>query len=349
MRPIVHIVRRYGPVGGMEKYVWRLTQELSAMGLPIEIICEEDHQQEKSAILVHKVPQSKAKPRWQSMFSFRDHVDSFLAKQFGSSSVIHSHERSLRHHVTTFHGPPMLPKERWWNIPYLNRRVRGWQELERDELLSPQVQYILPVSSKIQEQLANMHPEIAQKQIKIAWPGVDQLSNDEKYIPLAPRENLALLFVGREWKRKGLDIALQIVDALAKSIEVSLTVYGPTLAELPRPIRNSPFLDIRPWTQQIPWHQFDGLIHPARQEPFGMVIPEARQHGLFVVTSDQVGSTELDFQQLGIVPVHAPVDAWVAEIKKQSNQSVQRILETKWTWGQLARLHIEEIYPNIST
>ena len=36
----IHIVRRYGPVGGMERYVWELTHALAKQGQKVKIICE---------------------------------------------------------------------------------------------------------------------------------------------------------------------------------------------------------------------------------------------------------------------------------------------------------------------
>lgn len=37
---LIHIVRRYGPVGGMERYVWELTLNLRALGHEVLVLCE---------------------------------------------------------------------------------------------------------------------------------------------------------------------------------------------------------------------------------------------------------------------------------------------------------------------
>ena len=37
---IIHIVRRYGPVGGMERYVWETTRELTKLGHQVQVLCE---------------------------------------------------------------------------------------------------------------------------------------------------------------------------------------------------------------------------------------------------------------------------------------------------------------------
>ena len=41
-RRIIQIVRRFGPVGGMEEYAWQLTCALAKTGHPVEVLCEVD-------------------------------------------------------------------------------------------------------------------------------------------------------------------------------------------------------------------------------------------------------------------------------------------------------------------
>lgn len=36
---LLHVVRRYGPVGGMERYVWELTIELQRLGHEVTVVC----------------------------------------------------------------------------------------------------------------------------------------------------------------------------------------------------------------------------------------------------------------------------------------------------------------------
>ena len=40
MLEVAHVVRRYGPVGGMERYVWELTHALSKLGVNVTVVCE---------------------------------------------------------------------------------------------------------------------------------------------------------------------------------------------------------------------------------------------------------------------------------------------------------------------
>ena len=107
---LIHIVRRFGQVGGMEIYVWHLVHGIAARGYSVSVICEEVFGAIDSNIDIYKVLKAPEKPRWKSMLAFRARVDSCVSEQFkGRSVIIHSQERSLCHHVTTFHGPPIEP------------------------------------------------------------------------------------------------------------------------------------------------------------------------------------------------------------------------------------------------
>ena len=50
---ILHVVRRYGPVGGMERYVWELTRELQQLGHQVTVVCERCHAEKPAGIEVH--------------------------------------------------------------------------------------------------------------------------------------------------------------------------------------------------------------------------------------------------------------------------------------------------------
>lgn len=90
------------------------------------------------------------------------------------------------------------------------------------------------------------------------------------------------------------------------------------------------------------------LIHPANSEPFGMVVCEARNHGLPVLISDAVGAGELDFLQTTIVPLNASVSEWCEAAEKLFARAVYRG-ECRWTWADLVEQHRKEIYPRLES
>jgi UDP-glucose:(heptosyl)LPS alpha-1,3-glucosyltransferase len=41
---IIQVVRNWGPVGGMESYVWHLSHALALLNYRITIVCEKSHE-----------------------------------------------------------------------------------------------------------------------------------------------------------------------------------------------------------------------------------------------------------------------------------------------------------------
>jgi UDP-glucose:(heptosyl)LPS alpha-1,3-glucosyltransferase len=68
----------------------------------------------------------------------------------------------------------------------------------------------------------------------------------------------------------------------------------------------------------IPYQEFDLLLHPARAEPYGMVISEAMAAAVPVVVSDACGAAEqVDAGAGEVVQLAAPLARWVAAVDRQ--------------------------------
>ena len=287
---IIQIVKRFGPVGGMETYVWRLAHGLSERGYSVSIICEQVMAEVSREIDVIQVEKCREKRRWKSMLIFRERVDAVLQDRFRSQDIIiHSHERSISHQVTTFHGPPINVDSNLNLIKKLSPRIRGWRKMERHELLSPRVQCVVLVSSQVQKVLTAEYPELISKRLQLGWPAVDQVTDFEARDHHGSGST-RFVFVGKEWKRKGLRLAVDIFESFCTTDpHATLDVYGVDSSAVPKVMRERVGVRFMGWSQQIPWVQYDVLVHPADMEPFGMVIAEARAYGVAVIMSDQVG------------------------------------------------------------
>lgn len=344
---IVQIVKRFGPVGGMESYVWRLTHGLSERGLLVSVVCEQVMGEVSADIDVIHVEKSPDKPRWKSMRLFRARVDSLLKDRFqGQKIIVHSHERSLSHHVTTFHGPPINANGNLNWIQMLSPRIRGWMQMECHELLSPSVQCVVPVSSMVRGALIDEYPDLKSKQLQLGWPGVEPVS-DLKAQDDSGHESLRFVFVGKEWKRKGLCRTIDIVEAVRiTNPHVNLDVFGVDSSDVPKKLAKKTGVRFKGWTSKIPWVNYDVLIHPAENEPFGMVVAEARSRGIAVLMSDRVGAADLAFNGVRIVPFSAPLSEWESALDELLG-SLDRSSEVKWTWSDLVDLHCHTIYPQL--
>jgi glycosyltransferase involved in cell wall biosynthesis len=344
---IVQIVKRFGLVGGMETYVWRLAHGLSERGFLVSVVCEQVTGEVSADIDIIQVEKSQEKPRWKSMLLFRVRVHSLLKDRFkGQQIIVHSHERSLSHHVTTFHGPPINANGNLNWIQKLSPRIRGWMQMEGHELLSPSVHCVVPVSSKVQDALIDEYPALESKQLHLGWPGVEPVT--ECIVPDSFNGAAArLVFAGKEWKRKGLCRAIEILEAFRVSDpNASLDVFGLDPSDVPKKLRKKTGVRFKGWTSAIPWANYDVLIHPAENEPFGMVVAEGRSHGVAVLMSDRVGAADMTFTNVRIVPFNAPLNAWESALQELL-ASPDRSREVKWTWNDLVELHCQTIYPQV--
>ena len=339
---IVQVVKRYGPVGGMERYVWELTHELQRLGHQVTVLCERCHAEHPAGITVVEVGETAKRPRWLSQVRFSLKVTRWVRDNPCLDRVIHSHERLGVHDVTTFHGPPFatIYEKGWWRFISIRVWVRLY--LERRELATAQV--IVPNSSFISRQLSHYYPEMTIKLITPITPGI---------LPIHPREHRAVAadagivcFVGWEWQRKGLPKAIEIVAALRRTRpNLDLWVVGPQPAELA-----SLFADWTGGYRLLGWRddntyfsEVDVLLHPALAEPYGMVIAEAMAARVPVVISDVCGAAEHVSAEAGaVLPLSASVKTWANAVELQLNRS-EDVPQFDRSWLKVAQEY-EQLY-----
>jgi UDP-glucose:(heptosyl)LPS alpha-1,3-glucosyltransferase len=341
---IIQVVRRYGPVGGMERYVWELTRELRNLGHEVTVLCEVCLTEPIDGITVHELGALRARPRWLAYLRFSRRVENWLKAHPQTDGVIHSHERLNSHHVTTFHGPPFVTVRDmpWWRKVSL--RVAMLFYLERRELRV--TQHIVPNSEFIKRQLADYYPEFAEKLTKPIVPGV--VSGTPRPARLVPKDGGVIGFVGKEWQRKGLPLAVEIVAQLRQTRpQLQFVVIGVPPADI-----QSLFADwqggyqLQGWHPNAPYPDFDVLLHPAKAEPYGMVISEAMATAVPVVISDRCGAAAQVSPASGeVLSLDAPVADWVAAVQNQLNRTTP-VPPFVRSWQEMAREYVQ-VYQNI--
>ncbi|MCX7086249.1 MAG: glycosyltransferase family 4 protein [Methylococcales bacterium] len=317
---VIHVVRRYGPVGGMERYVWELTQELKALGFAVTVICERCHAEKPDGILIHELGEIAMRPRWLASYRFGNRVARWLEKNPHPKHIIHSHERLKCHHITTYHGPPFATvfEKPWWKR--LSFRILMHLKMEQWELFTPN--YIVPNSSFIKQQLSHYYPNIISKLTHPIVPGVKPIHSRE--VLSVPNNGGVVGFVGYEWKRKGLEFAAQIVAELRKHrSDVQFCIVGPATEDIKHIFTDWDVAayKLMGWSDDSLYHHFDVLLHPAKAEPYGMVISEAMSAKVPVVVSDVCGAAEQVTPSFGLVlDLTAPIETWVAAVEQQLNR-----------------------------
>lgn len=314
---LIQVVRHFGPVGGMERYVWEVTRELSKLGYEVIVLCEQCHAPPPAGVTVHELGRLRSRPRWLAYLRFGRRVENWLACHQPMDCIIHSHERIGVHDVTTFHGPPFasVRDKPWWKKLSLRVAMQCW--LERRELRVARA--IIPNSPIIARQLADYYPEYAHKLTAPIVPGV--VPGVTRPPRKVAQDGGIVGFVGREWQRKGLSRAVAIVAQLRNTRpRLEFWVIGPE----PRAIEYL-FKDwhgayrLLGWrTDNAHFEQIDVLLHPARAEPYGMVISEAMAACVPVVVSELCGAAAQVSQAHGMVMrLDAPLREWVKAVEEQ--------------------------------
>jgi UDP-glucose:(heptosyl)LPS alpha-1,3-glucosyltransferase len=331
--PSLHVVRRYGPVGGMERYVWELTRALAAAGQPVTVLCERRYASGHDGVVVHELGEVLPRPRWLALLRFSRRVARWLRAQPQPGVLVHSHERLGVHHVTTFHGPPFATvRERpWWRRASL--RVAMQLRLERRELCAPGVRAVVPNSALIAAQLLHYYPQVAARLTAPVAPGVEP--GPRRPARAVPADGGVVGFVGREWRRKGLDHAAAVVAELRRRRpRLELCVVGPPPEEVRALFAGwDGGFRLLGWSADLSaYPQFDLLLHPARAEPYGMVVAEAMAAAVPVVISDRCGiAPEVGPGSGAVLPADAPVADWAAACERElSREAPPPPFERSW-------------------
>ena len=318
---LLYVVRRYGPVGGMERYVWEVTRELAALGHEAVVICERCHAERQQGITVHELGEIAQRPRWLSLLRFGARVARWLKDHPHPSFVVHSNERVGVHDVTTFHGPPFasVRDKPWWNKISLRVAMQLW--LERRELRV--AKRIVPNSEIIAKQLAHYYPEYAHKLTAPIVPGV--LPGTVRTPRRVSADGGIIGFVGREWQRKGLPLAVEIAARLRQTRpNLELWVIGPEEREVTHLFRDwQGGYRLFGWrTDNTHFENIDVLLHPAKAEPYGMVISEAMAAHVPVVVSDACGAAAQVSAGAGaVVQLVAPIEQWKRAVAAQLDRT----------------------------
>ncbi|MDD2701961.1 MAG: glycosyltransferase family 4 protein [Sideroxydans sp.] len=319
---IIHIVRRYGPVGGMERYVWETTHELVKLGHQVQVVCEQCMAEKPPGIEVHELGRMRYRPRWLYYWRFSRRVDAWLRANPQPGWLIHSNERVGVHDVTTFHGPPFasVRDKPWWKRVSIRVAVQLW--LERRELRVAKA--IVPNSEIIAKQLAHYYPEYASKLTAPIVPGV--LPGVMRIPHTVPADGGIIGFVGREWQRKGLPLAVEIAAQLRKKRpNLELWVVGPEEKEIAHLFKGwQGGYKLLGWrTDNAHFEKIDVLLHPAKAEPYGMVITEAMAARVPVVVSDACGAAAQVTVEAGVtIQLDASVHAWADAVEAQLARDV---------------------------
>jgi UDP-glucose:(heptosyl)LPS alpha-1,3-glucosyltransferase len=165
-----------------------------------------------------------------------------------------------------------------------------------------------------------------------------------------PNRNARVLgFMGRDWKRKGLPKALEIFRFLRQQDPTWTMLIAGCPAEslhsrVARALPEGAQLIGRTDPQDFFGH-IAVLVHPATDEPFGMVMSEALTCGVPVVFSDQCGAVDhLQSEGLRVLASSAPTGDWARACRELAGRPFAKLPAR--TWSDVATEY-ERIYREI--
>ena len=250
-------------------------------------------------------------------------------------SLIHSHERISSHDITTFHSSPFATvlDNPWWKL--ISLRIAMQLFLEKRELSNASC--IVPNSQIIKQQLTHYYPQFTHKLTEPVMPGVT--TGLQRELRNVPTDGGVIGFVGKEWKRKGLPIAVSAVKQLRRTRpKLQFIVIGPNVNDVQHLFAEwqDGYL-LKGWGDQADYTEFDVLLHPAKAEPYGMVISEAMAAKVPVVISDVCGASVHVTSSAGkALPLSAPIDVWVEALEHQLHRT-DHIPQFERSWLKVAQ------------
>jgi UDP-glucose:(heptosyl)LPS alpha-1,3-glucosyltransferase len=296
--------RVFAPTGGgAERYSIALVEQL-AQRHEIHVFAQQiDHSW--PGVVYHRVGMPLAKPRWINQLWYA--WATWRATRQGFD-VVHSHENTWHGQVQTvhvlpvrhnlFHGRHGAARLLRWIKVALSPRLLVYLWLERVRFAPQPGRCVVVTSDSLREIMAATYPQTPAMTC-VVTPGV-ALPDTAPTTPQArqaarrrlgwPEPGRCVLFVGNDYRKKGLDALLEALAGLPSDAWLAVVGQQRQLAEYrarvqvlglaARVVFAGPLADVTP-----AYEAADALAHPTLEDTFAMVVLEAMAQGLPVVVS----------------------------------------------------------------
>ncbi len=354
------LVRRFVSTGGAEKYAVEVTKRLTER-FDVTVFCEEfEDSWSKNLKLVH-VPCLIKRPRFMGYWNFSENTRR-MTKDY---DIIHSHERVTHGDVTTLHCPCFrsyrLNKTstcKSWRErinEFLMPRYIVYGYMEKKQFLgNPNRKFIVP--SRYVEKNAQQLYDLEDRQFVLAPPGVESFSAHSrdgslrKKLGINPDEFL-FLFVGTEFKRKGLD---NVFKALLQLPLCKLLVAGGGPIEQYQKKANllgieKQVIFLGMWKDMdLAYQSADAFVLPTLIEPFGMAPLEAMAAKLPVIMSNEIYcgfAMELESHEAILLDDPTDTNTLATKMEMLMNTDAAQLISQagyekskKFTWDRAAEI-----------
>ena len=290
--------------GGAERYSIALVEQLASRH---EIHVFAQHIEHAwPGVTYHRVGASFARPRWinQLWFAFA----TWRATRRGFD-VVHSHENTWHGQVQTVHVLPVkytlfrgrsgaALALRWLKV-LTSPRLLVYLLLEHFRYARRPGRTVVPASTTLKAVMAQTYPAAAST-MQVVTPGISAVPGlaraaeqqaARRQLGL-PQHGQCVLFVGNDYRKKGLPALLQALQALPTDCYVAVVGNAQQIAGLQGEVAALGlvgrvfFLGALAQVDSA-YRAADCLAHPTLEDTFAMVVLEAMAHGLPVVVSSE--------------------------------------------------------------
>ena len=365
--------RIFSPTGGgAERYSIALVEEL-AQRHELHVFAQKiEHQW--PGVTYHKLWTPLVKPRWLNQIWYA--VTSWWATRCGFD-VVHSHENTWHGQVQTVHVLPIKYNLfqgrhgwrlalRWFKV-LTSPRLLVYLGFEHLRFSLRAGRRIVVTSTSLKSIMSQTYPQ-ALSAMHVVTPGVKYVpglaSNAEQE---AARRRLGLplvgsciLFVGNDYKKKGLTTLIQALQKLDDESFVAVVGHSAQIPKFHEQMNAAGLAGRIFFLGSLhdvsdAYVAADCLAHPTLEDTFAMVVLEAMAHGLPVVVSQAqyCGISELLQHELNALILDDPRDAASLSnaLRRVLNETSLRArlsdaaitFANKHQWSEMA-LHQEAIY-----
>lgn len=355
---IAMIVRSFSVAGGLELYVHKVVEGLLERGITVTVICEEHKTSLRAGNLsVVDIPAPDKRLSKGRKLKHQFEAATEAIAKFGPFDLIHTQHFPIDGaDVVTFHNH---------SVPHLSKVGTAWENLlnktkelcvpaykarhHYDRILCRQARSLIFPSHVCRNDFCTvMEPfcNLEQTPYVVARPGADLALKGNRDHMLASADQTGpfkFLFVGRGFRRKGLDTVLKACSILRKSGK-SFTLQVAGLSRKPIDELRLSALGIKTEVEYLGfrndmdrvYEQSSAFVMASRHDVFGMAPLQAMHWGLPAIVSRCMGVAELLTHKENALILENHLDA------EQLSELMQEIMTDKALYSRL-RSHVKAV------
>jgi len=260
------------------------------------------------------VPQILVRPRWINQLFFAAYTWWATRRGF---DVVHSHENTWHGSIQTVHVLPV-----WFNyfggrrdsargasLPQPVRNVLRWTQvctsprlltylgLESLRFRPKPGRFVVCVSQNLRQVMAETFPA-SEGSLRVIAPGLSAVAGrclpneraDARIKLELPIEGRCLLFVGKQFRKKGLPAVLEALKDICDDVFLLAIVADELVGEALELVGKHQLtarVKVRGAlsTMELAYRAADCLVHPTLEDTYAMVVLEAMSHGVPAIVS----------------------------------------------------------------